>query len=160
MNRLLILLFGMISTLAVGALLATLYRYAESDTLEKPAPNTHTDAFEKTSKADANKISWLKKLAKKEKPDFSYPVTEMEMALPLLKQSSAKKRQDAYTIRHLDAYKAFCLRQILDSEGCRYVLLRKRSDGILILHETDQKRLRKIMEKLREFEISLQKDNG
>jgi len=157
MYRLLILLFGIVSTVSVTALLVLLYHYADKESIQRGEGSGESPGSERLFRPEPE-AGWLKKLAKKRKPDFSYAVTELEIELPLLQQSSVKKKPKPFVIRNMDEYKMFCLRQVLETEGCRFVLYRKKNSGILILHSEDKRKLQKIMGQLREFEISMQKD--
>lgn len=159
MNRLPILLFGVISTLAVAFLLLFLYRYATESGVEalrsaRVSGNGHPPS-ELTKREP---LKWLDKLAKERKPAFSYPVSEMEIELPL---RAAIKKRIFYRllVKDLDPYKLFCLKQLLQREGIRYAMFRKKTEGVLVVNDLNKRQLRRVIALIREYDVDIQIEN-
>ncbi len=159
MYRLLIILFGIVSTVAVAILLLLLYRYAnEKDVTETLKASKTTERFEQRKKPVGPTTKWLEDLAVKKRPSFAYAVTEMEIDLPL-KKRPAPKRAYRLFLKDIDDYKMFCVRQVLERNGIRYAMFRKGSKGILMIDDLDRKRLKRIVDLVREYDITIQTEN-
>ena len=158
MNRLLILLFGIVSTLAVLVLLILLYRYAN----ENEAVVTPTFEVEKRLLKNDEKVKperkWLEDLAAKKRPSFTYAVSEMELDLPLKKKP---KPRSAYRLKlsHLDGYKMFCIRQVLERHGIGYSILRQGTDGVLVVHDLDEPTLKRVVKMVRSYHVTIETEN-
>ncbi len=159
MNRLPILLFGVISTLAVAFLLLFLYRYATQSGIEASrAARISEKGYSSSDLTKRNPLKWLDKLAKERKPDFSYPVSEMEIELPL-KAPIKKRIYYRLLVKDLDPYKRFCLKQLLKREGVRYAMFRKKTEGVLVINDLNRKQLKKVIELIREYDVDIKIEN-
>ncbi len=152
MNRLLILLFGIVSTVAVSLLLALLYRYAnQSDGATLPQEGG-TRIFSEGTKSPEDSRKWLKDLAARKKPSYSYAVSEMEISLPL------KKRPEPRTsfrliLENLDNYKMFCVRQLLERNGIDFSVFKKGGKAVLMVHDLDADGQRRIIQMVRKYDV-------
>ncbi len=157
MNRLLIVLFGIVSTVAVLVLLLLLYRYANQN--EKGA---YMSPLEKQMEHRAYRVEsgrkWLQDLAAKKKPSYSYAVSEMEIDLPLRKKPEPKT---AYrlVLNNLDNYKMFCVRQLLEQNGIEYAFFRKRSNGVLVIRDLKKKDLHRIIGLVKKYDVDVEIEN-
>jgi hypothetical protein len=156
MNRLLILLFGSVSTLAVAILLGSLYHYANEEMENVPPERKPMTAGHLSGGDDATKEGWLSRLATRKKPDFSYPVNEMEIELPL-KTDHHPKRTVTLLLKHLDAYKLFCLKQLLEREKIHYTLVRKGEEGVVVVENFSKKRLARVEKEMRQYDLWFEK---
>ncbi len=152
MNRLLILLFGVVSTLAVSILLILLYRYAnrndEVPEIQRLEPRTFTG--EKANREETKK--WMKSLASREKPSFSYAVSETEVSLPL------KKRPEPRTsfrliLRNLDDYKMFCIKQLFERNGIDFAVFKRGGEAVVVVHDIDGAKRERIINMVREYDV-------
>ncbi len=92
MHRLLIVLFGIVSTVAVAILLFLLYRYAVSQSSAVSiSVKTEAPVSFKNRTPEPKSHAWLESLALKKRPAYSYAVSEMEIVLPLKKRDRLKK---------------------------------------------------------------------
>ncbi|WP_201353505.1 hypothetical protein [Hydrogenimonas urashimensis] len=153
-----IILFGVVSTVAVLILLLSLYRYAnhnEENIYTSPLERKHFERHEKKRSVGAK---WLEDLAAKKRPSHAYAVTEMEIDLPLKKKP---KPHEAYRLilKQLDSYKMFCIRQILDRNGIDYAIFRKKENGILMIHNLDKKSLNRIVKLVKKYDITIETEN-
>ncbi|BBG66137.1 hypothetical protein NNO_1434 [Hydrogenimonas sp.] len=152
MNRLLILLFGIVSTTAVFILLILLYRYANvsDDTLHRGGDDLHSPAGETKSVEGPKK--WLKDLASRKKPSYSYAVSEMEISLPLKKRPEPKT-SFRLILRNLDSYKMFCIKQLFERNGIDFSVFKKRGEAVLVLHDIDSDERSRIVRMVREYDV-------
>ena len=159
MNRLLILLFGSVSTLAVAILLGSLYHYANKGpepirSGRKPLATGHLSGGNGVAKE-----GWLMRLATRKKPDFSYPVNEMEIDLPL-KTDHHPKPTVTLLLKHLDAYKLFCLKQLFEREKIRYTLVRKGEEGLLVVENLSKDRMARVEKEMKQYDLRFEKREG
>lgn len=158
MSRLLILLFGIVSTLAVLLLLILLYRYAnENDAAVAPSFGVEKRLLEERTKPKPEH-KWLEDLAAKKRPSYTYAVSEMELDLPLKRKPQPKT---AYRLRlsHLDGYKMFCIRQVLERHGIDYSILRQGADGVLVVHDLDKPMLQRVVKLVRSYDVTIETEN-
>ncbi|BDY13849.1 hypothetical protein [Hydrogenimonas cancrithermarum] len=159
MNRLLIILFGIVSTVSVSILLMLLYRYASHD---ETTPRVYNGILEEADtlldKRDSGGNGWLEGLAVKKRPSHSYAVSEMEIELPL-KKSPKPRKVFRLTLDNLDDYKMFCIRQLLTQNGIKYAIFRKEKSGVLMIHDLDKSKLERIVDMVREYEIKTKIEN-
>ena len=158
MSRLLILLFGIVSTLAVLVLLILLFRYAnESDVAVSTSFEVEKSLLEKSTKPKSEQ-KWLEDLAARKRPSFTYAVSEMELELPLKTKPQPKT---VYRLRlsHLDGYKMFCIRQVLERHGIDYSILRQGADGVLVVHDLDKPSLQRVMKLVRSYDVTIETEN-
>ena len=158
MNRLLIILFGIVSTVAVLVLLLLLYRYANQNDQSLYTNPLEKKHFEHKEKKPSIGAKWLEDLAEKKKPSYTYAVSEMEIDLPL-KRKPRPHRAYRLTLNHLDNYRMFCIRQLLDQNGIDYAIFRKRENGILIIHNLDKESLDRIVKMVRKYDIDIKIEN-
>ncbi len=152
MNRLLILLFGIVSTAAVFILLILLYRYANLNEEDILAQNrkVHTLAHETESPDETKK--WLRDLASKKKPSYSYAVSEMEISLPLKKRPEPKT-SFRLILRNLDDYKMFCIRQLFERNGVDFAVFKKKGEAVLVVHDINKAKRNRIVRMVREYDV-------
>ncbi len=152
MNRLLILLFGVVSTLAVSILLILLYRYANrNDEVPETQRRDLRSLVRETGNQDETK-KWMKDLASRKKPSFSYAVSEMEISLPLKKRPEPKT-SFRLILRNLDDYKMFCIRQLFERNGIDFAVFKKRGEAVVIVHDTDRAKRERIVRMVREYDV-------
>ncbi len=153
MNRLLILLFGMVSTVAVLILLILLYRYANQSEkriyTEKGEIHLLAGGTEKSGYDDRK---WLKDLAARKKPTYSYAVSEMEISLPL-KSKPEPKTSFRLILENLDGYKMFCVRQLFERNGIDFAVYKKEGEAVLIVHDIDKKEQKRIVQMVRKYDV-------
>ncbi len=152
MNRLLIILFGILSTVAVFVLLVLLYRYANEGGESVKMETAETLHFSKSSEGSDVGTRWLQELANKKKPTYSYAVSEMEISLPL-KKASESKIAFKMVLDNLDDYKMFCIKQLLERKGVDYSVYRKDGRALLIVHDIDKKREKEILQLVKEYDV-------
>ncbi len=153
MNRLVILLFGIVSTVAVSILLILLYRYAnKSDEMVYLAQKNEPRFFKERSKTTDSTQKWLKDLATRKKPSFSYAVSEMEISLPL-KKSPKPKTSIRMTMENLDNYKRFCIKQTLERDGIDFAIYRNGSKTVVMIHNIDKEKQERIGRMVQKYDI-------
>jgi len=161
MNRLLITLFGTVSTVSVTILLVLLYRYAaQSQPIEAHASERVSYEFSHSSE-DVNHSStqsWLKEMAHTKRPSFSYAVSEMELELPL-KTDPKIKQSFRIILSDLDNYKMFCIRQLLSQEKIKFSMFRKEKNGILMVHDLEGSELERILKIVHGYNIKTKIEN-
>jgi len=158
MNRLLIILFGILSTVAVFILLLLLYRYANQNEERIYANPLEKQPFEQREKRIEKGRKWLEDLAAKKRPSYTYAVSEMEIDLPL-KKKPEPKRAFRLILDHLDNYKMFCIRQLLEQNGIEYAMFRKKENGVLMIHDLEKRDLDRIVDLVREYDINIEIEN-
>jgi len=158
MGRLLILIFGIVSVLAVSISLIVLYRYANKEGVNEVREAEMSSAPLHRSDISNMSQKWLKKLAVKKPPSYSYAVSEVEIDLPL-RQPFHHEHIYRVLLRGLDAYKLFCIRQLLKSRHIRYSMYRKRGDGILLIHGIKKTRFGKLLAAMRQYGIEIETSN-
>ncbi len=152
MNRLMITLFGTFSTLAVFILLILLYRYANEGSTTTYSAEREPRKFSTVTDDGAKGSKWLRDMALKEKPTYSYAVSEMELSLPL-KKGVLPKTSFRLTLSNLDDYKMFCIKQLLEREGVDYSVYRRAGKALLVVHDIEKKRLNKISRLVKEYDV-------
>ncbi len=152
MNRLLILLFGVVSTLAVSILLILLYRYANRNDEAPEARMLEPRSFiDESANRDETK-KWMKDLASREKPSFSYAVSETEISLPLKKRPEPKT-SFRLILKNLDDYKMFCIKQLFERNGIDFAVFKKRGEAVVIVHDIDGAKRERIVKMVREYDV-------
>ncbi|MCF6201211.1 MAG: hypothetical protein L3J42_03665 [Hydrogenimonas sp.] len=154
MNRLLIILFGVLSTTAVTILLILLFRYANENVEYDNYTRGDTHKISKESEKTDKSSRWLQELAGREKPSYSYAVTEMEISLPLKKRSESRVGYKLI-LGNLDDYKMFCVKQLLERKGVDYSAYRRDGRALLIVHDIDKKREKEISSLLKDYDIKM-----
>ena len=158
-DRLPILLFGMTSMGAVILLLLFLYRYATGNV---EIVQNSLRSFENGSQVEHQKkypsLHWLDKLAKERKPQYSFPVLEIEIKLPL---GAAVKKKNYYRllVKDLDPYKSFCLKEILKKEKISYAMFRKKTEGVLVVKDLNEPQLHKVIGLIQEYDVDIKTEN-
>jgi hypothetical protein len=158
MNRLLILLFGIVSTVAVTVLLWMLYRYANEGVESIAAIPEKSLSFDRKGEEKTEGRKWLKELATRKKPTYAYAVTEMEIDLPLKKRPKPK-RAYRLLLKDLDGYKIFCVRQILEQNGIEYAMFREDRNGVLVVRDLSKKQVDRIVGLVREYDVKIAIEN-
>ena len=154
MNRLLILLFGIVSTVAVSILLLMLYRYANQQGDAVTEPSIDNEPFVSDLQRERPGTRWLKELATRKKPSFTYAVNEMEIVLPLKKRPVAKAAF-RLVLENLDGYKIFCIRQVLEQNGIEYAMFRENRKGVLVVRDLGRKKLDRVVNLVREYDVTI-----
>ncbi|WP_353662923.1 hypothetical protein [Hydrogenimonas sp. SS33] len=155
MNRLLILLFGIVSTTAVLILLVLLYRYAN----ENPNPaylneTVSERGLRQHSEKESPQKRWLEDLAVKKRPSFTYAVSEMEIDLPL-RTTPRPKTSYRLLLKDLDGYRMFCLRQVLERNGIDYSIVRRGDEAVLVVNGLDRPRLDRVVHLVKEYDVKI-----
>jgi hypothetical protein len=158
MNRLLIVLFGIVSTVAVLVLLLLLYRYANQNEQISYTSPLEKRPLERREKKPSIGAKWLEDLAEKRRPSYAYAVSEMEIDLPL------KRKPEPHTayrliLKHLDNYKMFCIRQLLEQNGIDYAIYREKENGILTVHNLSKEGLDRIVKMVKKYDIDIETEN-
>ncbi|WP_457593522.1 hypothetical protein [Hydrogenimonas sp.] len=153
MNRLLILLFGTVSTVAVLVLLILLYRYADrsEETAYTEKSGIHFPSGE-TEHSGYDGKKWLKDLAARKKPAYSYAVSEMEISLPL-KNKPEPKTSFRLILENLDGYKMFCIKQLFERNGIEFAVYKKAGHAVLMIHDIDRNEQKDIVRMVREYDV-------
>ncbi len=157
MRKLLIILFGIVSTVSVVVLLILFYQYATKDGVISyhSLPAENMEPLKKRGK-DEVKTSrfWLEKLAMRRRPAYSYAVSEMEIVLPLKKKPP---HDNIYrlTLKDLDDYKIFCIKQLLERMHIRYAFYRKKREGVLAIRNSDKKTIQKIVSVAKTYDVHI-----
>ncbi|WP_457594925.1 hypothetical protein [Hydrogenimonas sp.] len=152
MNRLLILLFGIVSTVAVFILLVLLYRYAnQSEEVGFPEKREER-LFVRSGAVSEGSQKWLKDLASREKPSYSYAVSEMEISLPLKKRPEPKT-SFRLILENLDNYKMFCVRQLLERNGIDFSVFKRGGKAVLMVHDLDRNEQKRIIRMVRKYDV-------
>lgn len=83
---------------------------------EKRFANLAESVSESAQDSSESKTLWSNIFAKKEIPDFRYPTQELAIALDF----SGANHTDFLTIKNLDSYKFFCLKEILKRNDIQF----------------------------------------
>ncbi|WP_457596657.1 hypothetical protein [Hydrogenimonas sp.] len=153
-----ILLFGIVSTVAVVVLLLSLYRYASGESENTAALPAKQRTFSANDDSTARQGGWLRELATKKKPTYSYAVTEMEIDLPLKKKPEAQ-RFYRLLLKDLDGYKIFCIRQVLARNGIEYAMFRENRDGVLVVGDLRRPEVDRIVSLVRGYDVKIEIEN-
>ncbi|WP_456450464.1 hypothetical protein [Hydrogenimonas sp.] len=153
-----ILLFGIVSTVAVVVLLLMLYRYANQGTEAVTAVSLDETRFTTKRGAEPAERRWLKELATRKKPSFAYAVSEMEINLPL-KKKPVPKTAYRLILKDLDGYKIFCIRQILEQNGIEYAMFRENRNGVLVVRDLKRRDVDRIVALVREYDVKIEIEN-
>ena len=152
MNRLLIILFGIVSTVSVAILLFLLYRYA----VVQNGGNAYQTSVKTPLSSKKEPLSpsrtWLEELALKKNPTFSYAVSEMEIELPL-KKSPKPETVYRLILEDLDDYKMFCVRQMLARHHIRFSVYRKKKKGVLMIQNVDRHAIEDVISLVKRYKI-------
>ncbi|WP_456390224.1 hypothetical protein [Hydrogenimonas sp.] len=157
MRKLLIILFGIVSTVSVAILLILLYRYATKDggASYHSLPAESVVPLKKRGKDEAKASRpWLEKLAIKRRPTYSYAVSEMEIVLPL-KKKPPHENIHRLILKDLDDYKIFCIKQLLERMHIRYAFYRKKREGVLAIRDSDKKTIQKIVSVAKAYDVQI-----
>jgi len=159
MGRLLLIVAGTITTVALLILFLLLYRYATQDINKKNSAHL-TSELNGTSILNKPQVStkWIQDLAQKKRPSFSYPVKEIQIELPLVKKS---KISETYRLilKKMDDYKLFCVKQIFKRKNVPFALYAEKGHTVVVVHNISLKRLYNIVGYVNSFGIDLQLEN-
>ncbi|GEM_PF-1032106 len=153
MNRLLILLFGIVSTTAVLILLILLYRYASQGEERIYTDNGETHLLAGgTERTVYDERKWLKDLASRKKPTYSYAVSEVEISLPL-KKKPRPRTSFRLILKNLDGYKMFCVRQLFERNGIDFAVYKRDGKALLMINDIDMNDQKRIVDMVREYDV-------
>jgi len=163
MGRLLLIVAGTIITVALLILFLLLYRYATQDIVGK---NIHITSDTNGSNIDRSQVStlwqnselWIKELAQKKRPSFSYPVKEIQIELPLVKKSKISKTY-RLVLKKMDEYKLFCIKQIFNSRNLPFALYSEKEQSVVVVHNVSLKKLNELSKYVRSYGIEIQIEN-
>ena len=158
MGRLLLIVAGTIITVALLIFFLLLYRYAMQD-----AGGDDIRIKNDTSRSDIiskpqTSTQWIKELAKKKRPSFSYPVREIQIELPLIKQSKFSKKH-RLVLKKMDDYKLFCIKQIFNSRNLSFALYAKKDQTVVVMHNVSLAKLKKIAKYVESYGIDMSIEN-
>jgi len=164
MGRLLLIVSGTIITVALLILFLLLYRYATND-IEKNKIHiandiNGSDIINKPQVSTRWQISndWMKELAQKKQPDFSYPVKEIQIELPLVKKSTFYETY-RLVLKKMDDYKLFCIKQIFNSRNLPFALFAEKEQTVVIVHNVSLTKLNNIAKYVKSYGIDMQIEN-
>ncbi|WP_456381161.1 hypothetical protein [Hydrogenimonas sp.] len=100
----------------------------------------------------------MENLAVRKRPSYTYPVTEVEIDLPLREKTRSRK-VFRLVLSRLDGYKMFCLKQLLERKKIRYAVYRRGENGILMIHDLDRKHLDRIVELVKDYDVNIETEN-
>ena len=158
MGRLLLIVAGTIITVALLILFLLLYRYATQNNEKSPIHiASEANGSDILVKPQAS-TQWIKDLAQKKRPSFSYPVKEIQIELPLVKKS---KISETYRLilKKMDDYKLFCVKQILQHRNLPYALYAEKDNTIVVVHNASFSMLNNIAKYVKSFGIDIQIEN-
>lgn len=148
-----ILLGFALATLFLAAILSLAYYKVVLDI--DIDPQSYATSLDLHS-ADAAHMSsggdWIKRLKDATKMDYSYPVSEIEIALQEEKPGF-DKRFYRVVIDELDGYKFFCVNQVLSANNINYSFYKDGGLVRLVIATTDYKDLKEIMDTIKTYGI-------
>jgi len=164
MGRLLLIVAGTIITVALLILFLLLYRYATQDmegsNIHITKDSNGTDIVNKPQISKGWQISgeWMKELAQKKRPSFSYPVKEIQIELPLVKKS---KISETYrlVLKKMDEYKLFCIKQIFNSRNLPFALYSEKEQTVVVVHNVSLTKLNELSKYVKSYGIEMQVEN-
>ena len=154
MNRLVILLFGGVSTVAVAIVLWVMYLKADK-VVSIDKKRDDNISFLNRQKDEPNKPRWLEKLAGSRKPSYNFPVTELFMRIPL----NGKRKHELFfrfVISNLDPYKRFCVTQVLEHHRYRYAIYQKNRRAVVMIPKIRQAESRVLLEKIKSYDVKVE----
>jgi len=164
MGRLLLIVAGTIITVSLLILFLLLYRYATQD-IEGSSINitsdiNGSDIINKSQVSTGWRISnnWMKELAQKKQPKFSYPVKEIQIELPLVKKSNISETY-RIVLKKMDDYKLFCIKQIFNSRNLPFALYAEKEQTVVIVHNVGFSKLNNIANYVKSYGIEMQIEN-
>jgi len=159
MGRLLLIVSGTIITVALMILFLLLYRYAtqDSDNIQKKFVSKSEEVELKSSNHIATQ--WIQDLAQKKRPNFSYPVKEIEIELPLISKSNFKETY-RLILNRMDDYKLFCVKQIFSRRNLPFALYSEKDRTVVMVHDVNLKRLKQIAKYISSYGIDIQIKNS
>lgn len=96
--------------------------------------------------------SWVEQFAKANKADFTYPATELRIKLDLVSKMSEEKIFRV-VIDDIDAYKFFCLNQVLKNNNIKYSYYKTKGFVKLVITTQDKNYLKTVLEQLLDYGI-------
>ena len=158
MGRLLLIVAGTTVTVALLILFLLLYRYATQD-IEKD--NTYikndTNRVDVINKPHAS-TRWIEELAQKKHPMFSFPVKEVQIELPLVKKTKISEIH-RLTLRKMDDYKLFCIKQIFNNKNLPFALYSEKEQTVMVIRGIELSKLKKITKYVKSYGIDMQIEN-
>jgi len=136
--------------IGVVGFLYSLYSYTNDTQVEikeYPSPLQKKIRNEKLSK------SWIEGLAKSSKKSYTLPVNELFMHIELFKYIPPKIKSYRLVIDNVDRYSMFCIVQTLSSFNLPFVFSKENGAPTIFLGSKNQKTLKKIMQKLKMYDI-------
>ena len=97
--------------------------------------------------------SWIDNLEKSKKSKYTYPVNELFMHIDLQKNSQSKTKLYKLVIQNIDRYSLFCIMQTLQNFNLPFAVVKQKFAPIIYLGSNNDKKLKKIKEKLKEYDI-------
>ncbi len=121
-----------------------------------PSENTQVDKLQTTNiktQDDEPESMWLNHFSKSEQSGYYYPVNEIYINLDLNEQNTTTKtyQLDAPVS---DAYKLFCLQEVLKQYNVRYFLNKNQGDTKILLYLDDKSKLDLLEKALNTYDIS------
>ena len=164
MGRLLLIVAGTIITVALLILFLLLYRYAtqdiENSSIHIANDTNGSDIIDKPQVSTGWEISndWMRELAQKKQPDFSYPVKEIQIELPLVKKSIFPEKY-RLVFKKMDAYKLFCVKQIFNSRNLPFAFYSEKEQAVMVVRGVELSKLKKIAKYVESYGIDMQIEN-
>jgi len=158
MGRLLLIVAGTIITVALLILFLLLYRYATQDV---EGSNIHiTSDIKRTNIVNKPQVSnkWIEELAQKKRPNFSYPVKEIQIELPLVKKSNISETY-RLVLKKMDDYKLFCIKQIFNSRNLPFALYAEKEQTVVVVHNVSLTKLNNIAKYVKSYGIDMLVEN-
>lgn len=158
MGRLLLIVSGTIITVALIILFLLLYNYATEDFND--IQKDYVDKSKEVEFKSSNHIAtqWIQDLAQKKRPNFSYPVKEIEIELPLISKPNIKKTYRLILDR-MDEYKLFCVKQIFSHRDLSFALYSEKSRAVVMVHNIHLKKLKQVVKHVISYGIDVQIEN-
>ena len=158
MGRLLLIVAGTIITVALLIFFLLLYRYAVQD-----IGGDGIQVVDDTSKSGVISkpqvpTQWIEELAKRKRPNFSYPVREIQIELSAIKQSKFLKKH-RLVLKNMDDYKLFCIKQIFNSKNLSFALYAKKKQTVVVMHDVSLAKLKKIAKYVKSYGIDMSIEN-
>ena len=97
--------------------------------------------------------SWIDNLEKSKKSKYSYPVNELFMHIDFQKNIQSKTKLYKLVIQNIDRYSLFCVMQTLQNFNSPFVVLKQKYAPTIYLGSNNDKKLKRIKRKLKEYDI-------
>jgi len=139
-----VLFFGVIG------ILYFIFNYTDDkieETKEYFSPAVKTQKIVKLDK------SWIDNLEKSKKSRYGYPVNELFMHIDLQKNTQSKIKFYKLVIQNIDRYSLFCIMQILQNFNLPFEVVKQKFAPTIYLGGNSDEKLKKIKEKLKEYDI-------